>query len=89
MQRPTFNYLMIFLNNYSENQNLIYIFHIFITVIKQNFIMKNLKKITKTDLKKITAGNAPCCEPWGRCPDGYKQCQEWGACVPKSVNCGG
>ncbi|MCS4303368.1 MULTISPECIES: hypothetical protein [Chryseobacterium] len=51
--------------------------------------MKNLKKFTKTDLKKITAGNAPCCEPWGRCPDGYKQCQEWGACVPKSVNCGG
>ncbi|ROS11361.1 hypothetical protein EDF65_3768 [Chryseobacterium nakagawai] len=89
MQVKTFNYLICFLTITLKTKALPIFFIYLSLLIKQNFIMKNLKKFTKTDLKKITAGNAPCCEPWGRCPDGYKQCQEWGACVPKSVNCGG
>lgn len=51
--------------------------------------MKNLRKISKTELKQINGGNAPCCEPWGTCPDGYRQCQAWGACLPFSIKCKG
>lgn len=49
--------------------------------------MKNLRKISKSELKEINGGNAPCCEPWGTCPAGYKQCRAWGACLRIETVC--
>ncbi|MDN3692209.1 hypothetical protein QWZ06_08005 [Chryseobacterium tructae] len=50
--------------------------------------MKNLKKLAKSDLKKINGGNAP------ECPTGSQACyypgkdgsQRW-RCIPETMDC--
>lgn len=52
--------------------------------------IKNLKEvqlIKKNDQKKIVAGDAPGGGPWGDCPNGYRQCEPWGACLRNSIPC--
>lgn len=43
--------------------------------------MKNLKKLTRENLKNVVAGNAQPGDPWKLCPPGRIQCEAWGACV--------
>ncbi|MEG0927471.1 MULTISPECIES: bacteriocin-like protein [Chryseobacterium] len=50
--------------------------------------MKNLKKLAKSELRKINGGNAP------ECPTGTHECyytgkdgsQRW-RCIPETMNC--
>jgi len=57
--------------------------------LKPITIMKNLRKLSKGELKTIQGG-IQSCEPWMTicpCRPGFHRCEPKGACIPATTMC--